>query len=302
MTLSWLSKHGNLNRADEVEMKKLLNEPLLHFLVVGALLFGFYSYLNPADETLADNVIVISAGDINRLTASWAQRWDRPPTEDELKGLIDAYVREEVYYREALALGLDKNDTVLRRRLMQKMEFLSDDIADLNTPKETDLQKYFTDNLDKYELPDRVSFTHIYFSYDKRGEQVIADAEKALATIRMDETLHRAPEKGDTFILQYDFAMEEPAEITRIFGEDFSKRLFALEQGPWQGPVISGYGLHLVRVVDKVAASLPEFADVVDQVRSDWEVDQRERINKEIYKRFRERYEVIIDLPSESSF
>lgn len=89
-------------------MKKLLNEPLLHFLVIGALLFGFYSYLNPADETLADNVIVISAGDINRLTASWAQRWDRPPTEDELKGLIDAYVREEVYYREALALGLDK--------------------------------------------------------------------------------------------------------------------------------------------------------------------------------------------------
>jgi len=282
-------------------MKKWLNEPLLHFLVVGALLFGLYSHLNPVEEKLADNVIVISAGDINRLSASWAQRWDRPPTEDELKGLIDAYVREEVYYREALALGLDKNDTVLRRRLMQKMEFLSDDIADLNTPRETDLQKYFTDNLDKYELPGRVSFTHIYFSYDKRGEQVIADAEKALATIREDETLHRAPEKGDTFILQYDFAMEEPAEITRIFGEDFSNRLFTLEQGSWQGPVMSGYGLHLVRVVDKVAASTPEFVDVVNQVRSDWEVDQRERINREIYQRFRDRYEVIIDLPPEAS-
>jgi hypothetical protein len=171
----------------------------------------------------------------------------------------------------------------------------------LNTPENTDLQRYFTENLEKYELPDRVSFTHIYFSYDKRGEKVIADAEKALATIREDETLNRAPEKGDTFILQYDFSLEEHAEITRIFGEDFSNRLFTLEQGSWQGPVMSGYGLHLVRVVDKVAASTPEFADVVDQVRSDWEVEQRERINKEIYKRFRERYEVIIDIPSGAS-
>ena len=278
-----------------------LKEPLLHFLFIGAMLFGIHSYLNPTEETLANNVIVISTGDINHMSATWTQRWGRLPTEDELKGLIDAFVREEVYYREALALGLDKNDSVLRRRMSQKMEFLSDDLADLNTPEEADLQKYFIENRDKYELPDRVSFTHVYFSYDKRGEDVIADAEEALATIHEDENILRAPERGDPFILQYDFILEDPGEVTRIFGEDFSNRLFTLEKGSWQGPVMSGYGLHLVRVVDKVAASTPAFADVIDKIQSDWTFAQREKLNKEIYQRFRERYEVIIDLPSDAS-
>lgn len=282
-------------------MKSFLKEPLLHFLVAGAILFGFYSFLNPVKNQPGDKVIIVSAGDINRLSASWAKRWDRPPTKGELQGLIDAFVREEVYYREALALGLDKNDTVLRRRLMQKMEFLSDDLADLNTPGEADLQQYFMANPDKYELPERVSFTHVYFSYDKRGEKVIEDAEQAIATIREEGTILRAPEMGDPFILQYDFTMESPAEITRIFGEEFSNQLFELEEGLWLGPILSGYGLHLVRVVDKVAASTPEFADVVDRVRSDWTFEQRKKLNREVYQRFRERYEVIIDLPPDVS-
>jgi hypothetical protein len=282
-------------------MNNWLKEPLLHFLLIGALIFGLYSALNPEEDTFADNRIVVSSGDVERLSANWARRWDRLPTEAELKGLIDAYVREEVYYREALALGLDKNDTVLRRRLMQKMEFLSDDLADLNSPTEADIRQYFIANQNKYELPDRVSFTHIYFSYDKRGEKVIEDAEQALAAILEDDIISSTPEQGDPFILQYDFSLESPAEITRLFGEDFTKRLFTLEPGPWQGPVPSGYGLHLVKVVEKVAASTPELGEVVDKVRSDMLFEQREDLNKEIFQRFRERYEVIIDVPQDAS-
>ena len=117
-------------------MKKWFKEPLVHFLVIGAMIFVVFSVVNTEESTMDGNTIVVSAGDIARLSGNWSQKWNRPPTETELQGLIDSYIKEEVYYREALALGLDQNDTILRRRLMQKMEFLSNDLADLSNPDE----------------------------------------------------------------------------------------------------------------------------------------------------------------------
>lgn len=277
-------------------MKKWSKEPLVHFLVIGALIFVVFSVFINEETTKDGNKIIVSAGDIERLTANWSKKWNRSPTETELKGLVDSYIKEEVYYREALALGLDQDDTILRRRMMQKMEFLTNDLADLSNPDETTLNEYFLANQEKYELPARISFTHIYFSLDKHGNRIFDVAGKVLADIRASATpLPVAPEKGDSFMLQYDFTLETPFEVARLFGQDFAEQLFQLETDSWQGPVESGYGLHLVRINEKVEARMPELASAIDKVRTDYMFEQRRKTNKEIYERFRERYEIVVE-------
>jgi hypothetical protein len=277
-------------------MKKWLKEPLLHFLVIGALIFIVFSAVNEQEIRVDEKKIVVSTGDIERLTAKWLKSRNRSPTESELKGLIDSYIREEVYYREALALGLDQDDTVLRRRLMQKMEFLSQDIAELNTPDQATLEAYFHEHRNKYELPARVSFTHIYFNFDKHGMQVFETASRVLAEIQAAASpVDNAPELGDQFMLQFNFTLETPFEISRLLGQNFAEQLFQLETNGWKGPVESGYGLHLVWINEKIDARMPEFASVIDKVRTEWMFEQRQKTNKEIYERFKERYEIVIE-------
>jgi hypothetical protein len=174
-------------------MKKWHKEPLVHFLILGALIFFLFSFVKDEKSNVAGNKIVISTADMERLSVNWAS--------------------EEVYYREALALGLDRNDTVLRRRLMQKMEFMTNDLAELTTPDEDALNQFFLDNQDKYELPARVSFTHIYFSVDKRGARAASDAKRALSELATASgSVPRAPQRGDSFMLPYDFTRESPFE------------------------------------------------------------------------------------------
>jgi hypothetical protein len=292
---------NNANRRitqKEHKMKKFYKEPLLHFLIIGSLIFVLFSIVNKDEIDVSGNKIVVTAAEIERLSANWSKNWNRPPTETELKGLVESYIKEEVYYREALALGLDQNDTILRRRLMQKMEFLSNDLAELNQPDESALNKYFLDNEDKYELPPRVSFTHIYFSLDKRGAKVVEDAKSVLTGLNA----LRAPELGDTFMMQYDFVQETPFEVERLFGKGFTEELFTLETNTWQGPIESGYGLHLVRISKKVDSGMPELASVVGKVRTDLMFEQRKKMNKEIYEKFKQRYEIVIeDMPKQSS-
>ncbi len=278
-------------------MKKLHKEPLLHFLIIGALIFVVFSIVNKEEAAVSGNKIVVSSAEIERLSDNWSKKWNRPPTETELKGLVESYIREKVYYREALALGLDQNDTILRRRLMQKMEFLSNDLAELNQPDDTALNKYFVDNQDKYKLPARVSFTHIYFSLDKRGAKTAEDAKSVLSGL---DAL-RSPERGDRFMLEYDFVQETPSEVARLFGSGFAEQLFTLETNTWQGPVESGYGLHLVRISEKIDSRIPELASVIDKVRTDFMFEQRQKMNKEIYEKFKERYEIVVEeVPKQS--
>ena len=277
-------------------MKKWFKEPLFHFLLVGAVIFAVFFTVNKEGGVI-DNRILVTTSDIERLQDNWSKKWNRGPTETELKGLVDSYIREEVYYREALALGLDQNDTILRRRLMQKMEFLSNDLAELNAPDETALREYFLAHQDKYELPARISFTHIYLSLDKRGAKAGEDAKNILS----DLNALRAPERGDSFMLQYDFDQETPFEVERLFGKGFAEQLFQTEIYVWQGPIVSGYGLHLVRISEKIDARMPELASVADKVRTDLMFEHRKKMNSEIYERFKERYEIVVeDMPRES--
>jgi hypothetical protein len=278
-------------------MKKWLKEPLLHFLIIGAMIFTLFSIVNKEESTVSGNKIVVSTADVERLSANWSKRWNRLPTETELQGLVESYIREEVYYREALALGLDQDDTILRRRLMQKMEFLTNDLAELNQPDEAALNKYFLDNQEKYELPARVSFTHIYFSLDKRGAKVVEDAKNVLSGLNA----LRAPELGDSFMMQHDFVQETSFEVERLFGRGFAKELFTLGKNTWQGPIESGYGLHLVRISEKIDARMPELASVIDKVRTDLMFEQRQKMNKEIYERFKDRYEIVVEVMPKQS-
>jgi hypothetical protein len=278
-------------------MKKWHKEPLLHFLIIGTAIFAVFSIANKEEAADSGNKIVVSSAEIKRLSDSWSKRRNRPPSEIELQGLIDSYIKEEIYYREALSLGLDQNDTIIRRRLMQKMEFLSDDLAELNQPDEAELNKYFIANKNKYQFPARISFTHIYFSLDSRGAKALEDSKCVLA----DLDVPRAPERGDRFMMKYDFVHETPLELTRIFGSGFAEQLFTLETNTWQGPVSSGYGFHLVRISEKTDARAPELAAVIEKVRTDFMFEQRQKTNKEIYDKFKERYEIVIEDMTEQS-
>ena len=277
-------------------ISKLVREPLLLFLVLGALLFGLHTLVNdPPTESDTTNRIQVTAAHIDQLRAGWQRQMGRPPQRQELQGLIDAFIREEVLVREALALGLDRDDIVVRRRLAQKMNFLVEDLALLNEPTEAELSDYFEQHPDLYRLPPRISFTHIYFSRDHRGDATQPDAEHALNQLAAaDQPPLSAPELGDPFGLPYDYALQSPREVSNVFGQSFAGTLFDLAPATWQGPLVSGYGLHLVRVQERVEGRLPEFEEVRELVLRDFVEDSRREAKDLAFTALRDRYEIEI--------
>jgi hypothetical protein len=274
---------------------KLLREPLVHFALLGAVLFGIYAYSSRVFEAEEARRVTITEADIEFLSASWERQWNRPPTEDELRGLVEARVREEVLYREALAVGLDDNDMVVRRRMVQKMELLSQDLASLSDPTDQELQAFFQERSEDYRVPPRRSFSHIYFNPDNRGATTIADAERVLVELRAaSPTPVRAPELGDRFMLRYDFSLRAPLEVRQTFGSGFADSLFVLEPG-WQGPILSGYGVHLVYVGDRVEARIPAFAEIRDRLVWDYARERNERAKAALYEGLLTNYDIEID-------
>lgn len=279
---------------------KWYREPLVHFLAIGACLFGIYLWLNDPGETLSGARIEVSENDIELLHARWMKQWQRPPTANELQGLIEAHIREEVLYREALALGLDKDDTIVRRRMAQKMEFLVADVAVPMEPDEAELRAYFEANQERYHQPVKLSFTHIYFNPDKRGASTQQEAETVLRALQAARQLpRRARDLGDRFMLAHDYVRKSVPDIKRDFGAIFAQRLVEIEQGTWQGPVASGYGLHLAYISERIEARLPNFVLVRANVKNDFLIDKRREVNELAYQRLRERYEIVIAAPLE---
>lgn len=272
---------------------RLLREPLLHFLALGALLFGLYFLVSDAPAPGDERRIEVSAGAINQLAEQFTRQWQRAPTAGEMQGLVESHIREEVLYREAMALGLDRDDTIVRRRLAQKMEFLSEDLASLAPPDEAELEAFYKDNAARFAEPARISFTHVFFSSDRRGAAAEADAFVALQELTA-AGLSRAPGRGDAFLLDFDFAGLSLTEIGGLFGRDFAEAIAGLEPGAWHGPVRSGYGLHLVRIVARDEPRQPSLAEVRERVLGELEAERRARMNDEIYRRFRERYEIVV--------
>jgi hypothetical protein len=274
-------------------MKKVLKEPLLHFLLLGAALFALNAW-REKDKPSAEVVprIDVTSAVIERLRAGYERQFNRAPDEDELRGLVTAHIREEVLYREALAMGLDRDDTIVRRRLSQKMEFLTDDVVGAATPNEAAVEEYFTKNAVRYARPGRVSFRHVYFSKTKRGaesETAARAALDALAKGASDEGM------GDAFLHGFEFAERDAEEVTALFGPDFAARIATQSGGAWQGPVSSSYGFHLVRVEARVETKATTLDDVRAEVVRDFNEERRRAANREVFERLRKRYHVAVD-------
>ena len=271
----------------------LLREPLLHFLLIGAALFAAYDIQN--DDLVENKQIVISEAEIDRLITLWEKKRQRLPTQDELQGLIEQQIREEVMYREALAMGLDQNDSIVRRRLAQKVEFISADLAALAEPTETQLANYLITNSEKFELPAHVNFVQVYISYDKHGDNVQAYANSLLKELSQADSTIDIKTFGDSLMLDQQYEQLTEQGVSRLFGKDFTSELFTLPVGTWQGPITSGFGLHLVRIDKKSESRLPELNAVRDKVRIEWMAQQRRDMDKLFYQGLRQRYEVVIE-------
>ena len=276
-------------------MGKLLREPLLHFAVLGFALFVGYHWL--AGGTSSGDRIVITQGRIEQLAAGFNAIHQRMPTTTELDGMIEESVREEVYSREAIAMGLDRDDTIIRRRLMTKLQFLSEDTAPAAEPTDAELQAYLDAHAADFRIESRYTLTHVYLDPQRHGDHINADAQALLAQLRR-EGAAAASELGDPFLLALDLDDVAASDVAREFGSDFESALRTLPVGEWSGPVSSGFGTHVVLMRGRDAERTAALGDVRDDVRRKWTQAQREHANDRFYNDLRKRYSVIVERPA----
>jgi len=279
---------------------KFLREPLLHFMFIGAAIYLLYAvFAEPAVEE-TDKTIVVSTGEIEWMSTAWQKRWNRPPTTEELDGLLKQYIKETVLYREALTMGLNKQDQVIRRRLAQKLEFLAKDLVALTSPTEEELQAYFNEHRGYYSEPTRFTFTQVFIDPDKRGDATLDDAERIKATlIAKGGAIDDVSGLGDDLMLQNYYPEKDQAEIQKQFGSGFAESLVGLPPGQWHGPVLSGYGVHLVYVHSVIESPATVLDDVRERVTLDWETEKGIELNEQFYDSLRQQYTIVIEEPTE---
>jgi len=273
-------------------MSKWLKEPLFHFLLLGVLIFLVYDQL--AEDGRSPGEIVITAGQQENLVNTFARTWQRPPTPEEFSRLLDDYVRQEIAYREGQSLGLDQNDIVIRRRLRQKLELLAEDVASLAEPSEQQLQDYLDDNPELFRIEPRLTFRQIYLSPDKRGASVETEALELLQRIRSGGPVDGSELAGDSFALPATLEDVRLGEVERTFGAQFADKLETLETGQWAGPVVSGFGLHLVLVEERQEGRVPDLDEVRNAVQREWFASRRQQAVDSLYDRLAEDYDITV--------
>jgi hypothetical protein len=274
-------------------MRRWLREPLLHFLVLGLMIFGAYNVLAPDEPSQSS--IVVTQGMIDGQIAAFSRTWLRPPTQQEIDELIREYVREEVYYREGIALGLDRDDTVIRRRLQQKVEFIAEAAGMTAGPTDDQLRAHLAANPDDYRTDQRLSFVHVYLDAERRGTSTVRDAEQLLVAIRMATAGVEPTTMGDATMLEREFENVSVRDISAQFGEEFAAELTRLQVGQWQGPIDSAYGKHLVLISGRTEGRVPQLDEARGAVRRDWLNNQRIAANRKYYESLLERYTVTIE-------
>lgn len=279
--------------------RRLLREPIVVFLVLGVGVFALEKVGGGLDPE--QRRIEITAADVERLRELWAVQSLRPPSDQELEALIEDAVEEEMLVREARRLGLDRDDTIVRRRLAQKMSFLIQDTAEVGAPTESELSRFFAENQERYVEPARVTFAHVFFSSERRGDSPETAAEAALAELRGGTEAVAWRRLGDPFLLNREYAERSQREIAELFGRPFAASLFELEPGGWQGPLGSAYGLHLVRVVQRSEERRLSLDESRPRVIEDYRSERRRRANEEELARLRRRYQVIVERPDSSA-
>ncbi len=280
-------------------LHRFLREPLLHFLLLGMALFGISRFVKPAaDRTAPSRQIVLTLDDLRQLQIGFAAQWQRPPTQPEMLALIESRIREEILYREALAMGLDKDDTIVKRRMAQKMEFLAEDVSSSHEPTTDELKAWFAKNTAMFAQPARVTFRHIYFSPDKRGKSAWSDAKAALGKLGgKPASWTGAAALGDPFMFQDYLADRTSDQIAKDFGPPFARALFAQKPGAWTGPIESGYGWHLVFLDTLTPERVSSFEEVEPDVKTAWLATRKAEAWDKAYKDMRAKYELVLPAP-----
>jgi len=281
----------------------LLREPLVHFVVLGGVLFGAYAILEPdRDEPPPPTEIRLTLDELAQLLTVFESKWLRAPTQDEFNAMVEDHIRQEILYREALALGLDENDIIVKRRMAQKMQFLVEDVTAAREPTTDELRLWYAENSDLFTMPARLSFRHLYFSPDRRGDHAQADAAAALVELAgKSENAELTASSADPFMFQNYYADRTPQAIAREFGPEFATGLARLPQGSWQGPIESGYGWHLVFVDSVVPGRVPRFEEIEQEIRTAWLGKQKEEAWRTAYEELRAKYKVLLPVPAEEA-
>lgn len=275
-------------------MLRLLKDPLVHFLLLGGLLFLLFAWRGEPDVT-DPYEIVIADEDVQRMRQALAILHGRVPTREEMWAILEPSIKEEILYREALALGLDQNDSQVRARLTEKMLFLTQDIAEPIEPTGAELAAYFEADPERFRRLATISFEHIFFSPSRRGAQLEADAEAALLMVHEDGADSVV---GDDLLLEDRYERAEFAAIRRAFGDNFASTVTALQpENTWLGPIRSDYGLHLVRVTELNEPYQPGLDEVMAEVKTALMVQRRAEANEAEYRELRDRYEIVLNLP-----
>ncbi len=281
-------------------MKRLLAEPLVHFILLGAVIFATYSAMHQADDTPGERRIVVAASKIEHLATLFQRTWQRPPTPAELDGLIADFVREEAAYREGVALGLDVDDAIIRRRIRQKLDFVAEEFAVQTEPTDAELRDYLEAHAEDFVLDPILSFHQVYFSPQRRGASVEGDARTARAELEADPSLDPGA-MGDVTLLELAYKRVTAAEVAGLFGPEFAAAAAQLEPGAWRGPIPSTYGLHVVRVDERTPGRVPALDEVRASVMREWENDRRKRSIEAYYKRLVAKYDVVVEWPDAPS-
>jgi len=280
-------------------MKRLLREPLLHFLILGALLFAVYAYTDRGRGGVEPSrQIPLSLDDLSQLALLFQSQWRREPTPDEFNRMVENKVQEEVLYREGLAMGLDKDDTIVKRRMAQKMQFLAEDVAASHPPTTAELKAWYEKNSDKFAQPSRVSFRHLYFSPDRRGARAREEAATALSKLAgQPEDSKLAASLADPFMFQDYYRDRAPEFLGKEFGPQFALAVAKLAPGSWQGPIESGFGWHLVFVDTLIPGRVPAFEEIEGDVKTAWLAEQKAIAWDKAYKDMRAKYVVLLPAP-----
>ncbi|MCA1407171.1 peptidyl-prolyl cis-trans isomerase [Ensifer sp. IC3342] len=274
---------------------KLFREPLLHFAVAGTGLFAVYAWIDgsgAAEQATGIHEVRIGEGELRWVGETWARQWRREPSREELRGLVLDLLREELLAREARELGLDKDDTVVRRRLAQKMTFLIEDTARISEPAESELRAFYDAHQERFIRPGRVSFEHVFFDRGKRRDAA-ADARRVL--VNLAESDASAADEGDRLLIESDIRDADREAVAAQFGQVFADAVFALSSGEWSGPIESAYGLHLVRVYAATPGEVPPFEDVKAEVLERWRNEQRRIVKERHFAELFRKYDVVAD-------
>jgi hypothetical protein len=280
-------------RVSTIFLKRVLREPLVHFLALALLIFAGYGLLG-ADTDDKPDTIVVTASKIEQMATVFTKTWQRPPTAEELKGLIDDHVKEEILVHQALDLGLDRDDTVVRRRLRQKMEFLNAADAESLTATDAELDAYLKANAAAFEIDPMLAFQQVFLNPQRRGDTIAQDAASVLEALLTNPATDRAL-FGDPTLLPPDLPLSGKTSIGQTFGADFAEDLNKAPLGQWSGPVDSAFGLHLIRVTERVAGRVPALDEVRDAVAREWTNAKRAELERQRFADLLKRYVVSIE-------